>query len=55
MRKTLTANCSVVQSSKNIARRKTIDISLSPMMPKQYSAREREEIRKKELQILRGF
>lgn len=27
---------------------------LSPMLPRQYSARERQEIRKKELKILRG-
>ena len=33
---------------------KTSSVSMSPMMPKRYSARERLEIRKKEFQILSG-
>ena len=39
-------------SSKNAVYSK---IKIEPMMPRQFSARQRQEIRQKELQILRGL
>jgi hypothetical protein len=46
---------SSVKKSESVSSSKASGCGLSPMMPKHYSARERQEIRKKELQILKGI